>query len=87
MLLLPAEVEDAVFSLQAGQVSGVVRSQFGYHILQVIERDNNRVLSTEMLQNVKQDAFTRWLADQRSKADIQIEIALGLAPRDVRESG
>lgn len=76
MLLIPAEVEGIVFSLQAGQVSGVVRSQFGYHILQVIERDASRVLTAEVLQNVKQDAFTRWLADQRSKATVDIKVTL-----------
>jgi parvulin-like peptidyl-prolyl isomerase len=33
--------EDAAFTLPIGQISGIIESQFGYHILTVIERKKN----------------------------------------------
>ncbi len=37
------EFEEAVFRLQEGQVSDIVRTQFGYHIIQLIERRGEQV--------------------------------------------
>lgn len=37
------EFEEAVFRLQEGQISDVVRTQFGYHIIQLIERRGEQV--------------------------------------------
>jgi len=48
-ILLAPEVEDAAFSLQPGQISGVIASQFGYHIVQVLERVPDYPLSEDAL--------------------------------------
>ena len=37
--ILPPEVEPAVWSLQPGQVSGLIQTPVGYHIVKVAERD------------------------------------------------
>ncbi len=68
------ELEDAAFALQPGQVSGVIQSAFGYHILQVLERDPARPLEGEQLVKVQQQAVENWLNGLRSKAKVEILI-------------
>ncbi len=66
------ELEDAAFSLQPGQVSNVIQSAFGYHILQVLERDPARPLEGEQLVQVQQQAFENWLNGLRANAKVEI---------------
>lgn len=69
--LMPAEVEAAAFALQVGQTSEVITSQFGYYILQLLERDPDRPLSPEIQQSLREQTFTRWLEEQRTAATIE----------------
>jgi peptidyl-prolyl cis-trans isomerase C len=70
--LLQPEVENAVFSLQPGQISPEpVRSSLGYHIIQVLERVQDRPLSQAALAEKKQQAFLTWLDSQRQAAVIE----------------
>ncbi len=70
-VLLAPEVEEAAFSLQAGQISPVVRSAFGYHIVQTLEREQNRPLSPENLQLLQEQAVQRWIESLWSQATIE----------------
>jgi parvulin-like peptidyl-prolyl isomerase len=70
---LPAkELEDAAFSLQPGQVSDVIQTAFGYHIVQVLERDPARALTGDQLVQVQKQAMENWLNGLRSKAQVEI---------------
>lgn len=60
-LLLAPEVENAAFSLAVGETSGLVESDFGVHILQVIEREPGRPLPTEIQQRLRAVVFEEWL--------------------------
>ena len=70
-LLIAPEVEEAAFALSPGQISGVVRSQFGYHIVQVLERDPHRPLAPEVRADLRERAFRRWLQEQWEGATIE----------------
>ncbi len=69
---LPAkEVEDVAFTLQPGEISNVVQSAFGYHIVQVLERDPARKLEGDLLVKVQKQAMENWLNGLRSQAKVQ----------------
>jgi peptidyl-prolyl cis-trans isomerase C len=70
--LTQPEVEAAAFSLEAGKYSQVIASKIGYHIIQVIERDEKHALSPDALQLFQHQALQKWLDDQRAKAQIVV---------------
>lgn len=65
------EVEDAAFSLQPGQMSQVVPSKAGYHIVQTLERADSRPLSPALLENLRRRAVETWLINIVQKSQIQ----------------
>lgn len=74
--IMPPEIEAVAFGLSPGQTSGIVRTSFGYHIIEVVEKDPARKVSDEMLANWQQKQFLQWLAEQRALAKIQYLIPL-----------
>lgn len=69
--LMPPQVVETAFALQPGDISEVVESDQGYHIIKVEAREANRPLTPEMLLYVRQNAFESWLADQWTKAAVE----------------
>jgi parvulin-like peptidyl-prolyl isomerase len=67
-VLTVPEVDEAAFTLQPGQISPVIHSALGYHIVQVLERDPARPLSPAAAQSLRAAAFAAWLKAQLAKA-------------------
>ncbi|MBN1679430.1 MAG: peptidylprolyl isomerase [Anaerolineae bacterium] len=69
--LLQPEVEDAIFALEPGARSAEpVVSSLGYHIIEVLERVNDRPLDQAKLAERREQVFLDWLDIQRQSADI-----------------
>ncbi len=72
--LLQPDVENAAFSLEAGGYSGIISTSYGYHIVQVIEKDTQHALSPDALLFTQRKALESWLEQQRSQSTIELSI-------------
>jgi len=72
--LLQPDVENAAFSLEAGGYSGIISTSYGYHIVQVIEKDTQHALSPDALLFTQRQALESWLEQQRSQSTIELSI-------------
>lgn len=70
---VPTAVADAVFGLQPGQIGAPVQSEFGWHIVRVSEREEDRPLTAAQYQLEVDKALESWLQQQRAAASISTD--------------
>jgi hypothetical protein len=64
-----APFEEAAFSLEIGEISEPVKSDFGYHIIQVLGHNENPLNGTQYEQK-KETVFTDWLTAAKEDATV-----------------
>ena len=70
--LTQQNVADAAFALQPGEYSEVIKSAIGYHIVFVIERDANHVLSVNARRLLQEKTLQDWLSAAKAASTIEI---------------
>jgi foldase protein PrsA len=68
--VMVAEFDEVAFGLEIGETSELVKTQFGYHVIEVLEREV-RELEPQFLQAFQQRAFGEWFAEQQELAEIE----------------
>ncbi len=63
-----------VKALQPGEISPIIQSPLGFHIVEVVERQSGRPLAADALQKVRQEALARWLVEKRDQAQVTINL-------------
>lgn len=74
------EFEDVAFSLEPGVLSEPVKTSFGYHLIEVIEKDANRPVEESLLEQRRSQAYQEWLQAQQDAASIERRWASNLVP-------
>lgn len=72
--------EEVVFTLKKGKIGGPVKTEFGYHIVEVLERQEARQLTLgEAAQQVARDLQNEYIQEElqrlRDKADVTVDEA------------
>ncbi len=68
------EFDAVAFQLPVKDLSDPVQSSFGWHIIQVLEKDPNRTLEEPALTNRKNAAISDWLDTARAAPEVKREL-------------
>lgn len=69
--VLEPQLEAVIFEIPVNQISDVVMTRFGYHIAQVTAKEESRPLPPQVIQNVRREAFLKWLRAMRETLKIE----------------
>ncbi len=73
--------EKAAFGLrETGQLSAPVKSQFGWHVIQLIQRDDDRPLSEQQTQTLGQIKLSKFVEEQRKRLEQAGQLNVDLPP-------
>ena len=64
-------IEEAAFNLQPGEFSTIIETEFGYHIIQVIDRNINQEIMGDVLAMFQGQAVNEWVINQRALSTIE----------------
>jgi peptidyl-prolyl cis-trans isomerase SurA len=81
--VMVAEFEKAVFGLRKGEISGVVRTQFGFHVAKLYDIKGSGVrpfaevkeqIRLKLVQDAMERQVQRWVEEQKKKAFVDVKI-------------
>ena len=79
------EFEEAAFALEPGEISDPVKSPFGYHIIQLLEKDPNRPRDEAAIEADKRQCFQDWLAQRRGEVNIERNWSVDKIPAALKQ--
>ena len=65
-----AEFEEAAFAMKPGELSAPVRTSYGYHVIKLEERADDRPYTEEWIARERATLFSNWLAKQQSEVGV-----------------
>ena len=66
--------EAVAFGTSAGQIAPPVQTDFGWHVILVVERDEQRAMSDDQIQRYQDAVVDRWLQEQLASTKITSDI-------------
>ena len=90
--MMPTPFEKAAFSLKVGEVSGIVKTTLGFHIIKLVDSRLRKFPGAEKdpeqaaLKQKQDNAFRQWYAEVQSKAKVEV-ISPAMKAHGMRFSG
>ncbi|HUE75635.1 MAG TPA: peptidylprolyl isomerase [Chloroflexota bacterium] len=72
--------EEAVFGLEKGELSEPVQTQFGYHVIEVVDKDDARPIDEFALVQSRDQLLRQWLVGEREKALAEGRLSTDITP-------
>ena len=82
------EFEQKAFAMKPGEISDLVKTQYGFHIIKVLEKDNARVKTFPEVEKTIREEFTRERSDaERSQLTDRLRAAAARHSQSLPEAG
>ncbi len=76
--IMTPEFDKVAFSLKVGEVSKPFQTKYGWEIVKVLDRQDNRPITTEMLSQLRNNKMNDWLDQKRAAAKIDWNIGAAM---------
>ncbi len=73
--VMVAPFEEVAFATPAGSVAPPVQSPFGWHIIEVLETQDDRALTDDQISQLQSSAMQNWLTEQQQRLSISSVMA------------